>query len=63
MDNNIGGLDRILRIVIGGALVAAATTGNIGVWGWIGIIPLLTGILGFCGAYKLFGLSTCPVKK
>jgi hypothetical protein len=63
MDNNLGWLDRVLRIVIGGVLVAAATTGNIGIWGWIGVIPLLTGILGFCGAYKLFGLSTCPTKK
>lgn len=63
MNNNVGGIDRILRIVIGGGLVAAATTGNIGIWGWIGVVPLFTGILGFCGAYKLLGMSTCPLKK
>jgi len=63
MNNNVGGIDRILRIVIGGGLVAAATTGHIGIRGWIGVVPLFTGILGFCGVYKLLGMSTCSLKK
>ena len=63
MDKNVGGIDRLLRVVLGAALMAAAATGKIGPWGWIGALPLLTGLFGFCGAYKLFGLSTCPLKK
>ncbi|MHB8354020.1 MAG: YgaP family membrane protein [Burkholderiales bacterium] len=63
MDKNVGGIDRVLRVVVGAALMAAAATGKIGEWGWIGVLPLLTGVFGFCGAYKLIGLSTCPLKK
>jgi len=59
MNNNVGGIDRILRIVIGGGLVAAATTGHIGIWGWIGIVPLATGLFRFCPAYLILGISTC----
>lgn len=60
---NVGGIDRVLRVVVGLALVVAAASGMIGVWGWIGIVPLATGTLGFCPAYKLIGLNTCPLKK
>ncbi len=63
MKINVGGIDRILRIVAGLVLIALATTGIIGVWGWIGVVPLLTGIFRFCPAYALFGMSTCPMKK
>ncbi len=63
MEKNVGGIDRVLRVVVGAALIAAAATDRIGVWGWIGVLPLLTGLFGFCGAYKLFGFSTCPLKK
>jgi hypothetical protein len=63
MKLNVGGIDRILRIVAGLALIALAATGIIGIWGWIGIMPLLTGIFRFCPAYALFGMSTCPMKK
>jgi hypothetical protein len=63
MKSNVGGLDKILRIVIGIALVALAITGVIGVWGWIGVVPLLTGLIGKCPAYSIFGISSCPVKK
>jgi hypothetical protein len=63
MEKNVGGIDRVLRVVVGAALMAAAATGKIGGWGWIGVLPLATGLFGFCGAYKLFGLSTCPLKK
>ncbi|OXR50048.1 hypothetical protein PuT2_04580 [Pusillimonas sp. T2] len=60
---NVGGIDRALRIIVGLALIVATLMGYIGVWGWIGVVPLATGLLGSCPAYKLFGFSSCPVKK
>lgn len=63
MKINVGGADRILRIVAGLALIALAATGTLGVWGWIGVVPLLTGIFKFCPAYPLLGISTCPMEK
>ncbi len=62
MDANVGGLDRILRVVVGLALIGAAVTGYLGAWAYIGIVPLVTAVVGFCPAYKLIGLSTCPVR-
>jgi len=59
MTKNIGGLDRILRIVVGLVLIALAVTGTVGVWGYIGAVPLLTALVGFCPAYALLGLKTC----
>ena len=63
MKTNVGNIDRILRILAGLVLIALAATGIIGIWGWIGIVPLLTGIFRFCPAYALLGMSTCPMKK
>ena len=64
MKCNVGGADRILRIVAGLVLIGLALAGVIGVWGWIGLMPLLTGIFRFCPAYKLFGMSTgCSSEK
>ena len=63
MKVNVGGVDRILRIVVGLALIAATLLGYIGVWGWIGVVPLLTGLFGVCPAYLPFGISTCPMKR
>ena len=63
MKTNVGGLDRILRILVGLVLIALAATGTVGAWGWIGIVPLATGIMGWCPAYTLFGMNTCPMKK
>ncbi len=63
MGCNTGGIDRILRIIVGLALIALAATNTIGAWGWIGVVPLLTGIFKFCPAYKLLGISTCDIKK
>ena len=62
MTRNVGGIDRILRIVVGLVLIALAATGTVGLWGWIGVVPLLTGLAGTCPAYKLLGMSTCPLK-
>ena len=61
MPRNVGGLDRALRIIIGLALIGLTLAGTIGVWGWIGVIPLATGLIGTCPAYKLIGINTCPV--
>ncbi|MFO1338241.1 MAG: DUF2892 domain-containing protein [Burkholderiaceae bacterium] len=61
--NNVGGIDRILRIVIGLALIGMTLTGMIGVWGWIGVVPLLTAALGTCPLYSVLGFSTCPMKR
>ena len=62
MKSNVGGIDRILRIVIGLVLIGLTLTGTIGVWGWVGVVPLATGLMGWCGAYALFGWKTCPLK-
>ena len=63
MKSNVGGIDRILRIVAGLVLIALAATGTVGMWGWIGVVPLLTGLIGWCPAYPLLGMNTCPMKK
>lgn len=62
MTANIGSTDRLLRIVVGLLLIALAATGNLGVWAYIGVVPLVTGLFRFCPAYRLFGLSSCPIK-
>ena len=59
MEANVGTIDRAARIVIGLALIAGALSGVIGLWGWIGVVPLATGVFRFCPAYRLFGLNTC----
>lgn len=62
MKTNEGGIDRILRIVAGLALIGLTLNGNIGVWGWLGVVPLATGLMGWCALYSLLGINTCPVK-
>ncbi len=62
MTPNVGGFDRISRIVAGLLLIVLAATGTIGLWGWIGLVPLATGLSRFCPLYPLLGLSTCPLK-
>ena len=63
MKSNVGGIDRILRIVLGAALVALAASGTVGWWGWLGLVPLATGLMGWCLPYSLLGLNTCSVRK
>ena len=63
MTKNVGGIDRIIRIVVGAALIAAAATEAVGVWGYIGVVPLLTGLMGWCPPYALLGFNTCAMKK
>jgi len=62
MKTNVGGIDRAVRIVAGLALVTLAATGIVGVWGYIGVVPLATGLSGWCPAYLPFGISTCKTK-
>jgi len=59
---NVGGIDRGLRILVGLALISLVFIGPKVVWGWVGLVPLLTGIFKFCPAYKLIGVNTCPTK-
>ncbi len=60
---NVGTVDRAIRIIAGVALIAATLLGYIGVWGWIGVVPLATGLFRICPAYLPFGLSTCSTKR
>lgn len=60
MPRNEGSLDRLLRVIVGLVLIALVFVGPQTPWGWIGIVPLLTGIVGFCPAYTLLGIRTCP---
>lgn len=62
MKTNVGGIDRIVRIVGGLVLLGLAATGTVGVWGWIGVVPLATGAVGWCPPYAIFGMSTCATK-
>lgn len=55
-------IERVVRVILGIALVVMAARGTIGAWGYIGVVPILTGALGTCPIYTLLGLSTCPVK-
>lgn len=59
MKANVGTVDRAIRIIVGLALIGLTLNGNIGVWGWLGVVPVLTGIFRFCPAYPLLGISTC----
>lgn len=61
MKMNVGGIDRILRIVAGLVLIGLTVMGTIGAWGWVGVVPLLTGLFKFCPAYTLLGMNSCPM--
>jgi hypothetical protein len=62
MKSNVGGIDKIARIAVGAVLILLALTGTIGVWGWIGLIPLATALVGTCPAYLPFGIKTCKTR-
>lgn len=62
MKANIGGVDRIVRIIAGLALIAWVLFANGPAWAWIGIVPLATALFNFCPAYGLLGISTCKTK-
>ncbi len=58
MKCNVSNTDRTIRIIAGLVLIALAATGTIGMWGWIGIVPVLTGTFRFCPAYPFLGINT-----
>jgi len=59
MNVNVGSVDRVVRIVAGVALIGLAVAGTIGPWGYVGVLPLLTGFMRVCPAYSLLGINTC----
>ena len=59
MKANVGTIDRVLRILAGVVLIALTLAGTIGLWGWIGLVPLATGVFRFCPLYPLLGINTC----
>jgi hypothetical protein len=62
MKFNVGGIDRVLRILVGIVLIALTVRGTIGVWGWIGVVVLATGLFRFCPAYTVLGVKTCKTE-
>ena len=62
MKSNVGTVDRVVRVAVGMGLIAATLWGYIGAWGWIGVIPLATGVFRFCPAYFPFGLNSCSTR-
>ncbi len=64
MKANVGGVDKILRIVVGLGLLSLILIleGNVRWWGLVGLVPLLTGLVNFCPLYALIGVNTCPMK-
>jgi len=63
MKVNVGGADRILRIVVGLVLILLVLSGQIGAWGWIGVVPLATGLFRMCPLYSMLGMNTCPMSQ
>ncbi len=62
MKCNEGTIDRALRVIVGLVLISLVFVGPKTMWGLIGLVPLLTGAIGFCPAYTLIGLNTCKKK-
>jgi hypothetical protein len=60
---NVGTIDRAIRAIVGLGLIALVFVGPQTVWGWIGVVPLVTAIIGWCPPYALLGINTCGVKK
>ncbi len=59
---NIGSIDRVLRIIVGLGVISLAFWGPRTLWGWLGLIPLVTAVIGWCPLYAVLGIRTCPVK-
>jgi hypothetical protein len=63
MKTNEHSVDRAARVIVGLVLLGLTLSGAIGIWGWLGVVPLATGLIGWCPLYAVLGLSTCPVNK
>ncbi len=62
MSKNMGTIDRLLRAIVGVVLIALAATGVVGMWGYVGVVPLLTAAIGWCPAYLPLGIKTCKTR-
>jgi hypothetical protein len=62
MKTNVGSLDRAARVAVGLVLIGLTLTGTVGAWGWLGIVPLATGAIGWCPPYAMLGWNTCSTK-
>ncbi|MBY4895190.1 DUF2892 domain-containing protein [Rhodobacteraceae bacterium N5(2021)] len=62
MSKNEGTIDRVLRVVLGLVLLSLVFVGPQSWWGLIGLVPLVTGLMGSCPVYSILGISTCPMK-
>ncbi|HDP97880.1 MAG TPA: DUF2892 domain-containing protein [bacterium] len=62
MKQNIGAMDKLIRIIVGLVIILLGVFGVIGWWGLIGLIPIITALVGHCPIYAPFGISTCKVK-
>lgn len=62
MKANVGSTERVLRILVGLVLIGLAATGTVGLWGWLGVVPLATGLVGWCPPYALLGINTCKAR-
>ena len=60
MTRNEGNVDRALRVIVGLVLIALVFVGPKTPWGWVGLVPLITGLVGMCPIYALLGINTCP---
>ena len=63
MPRNEGAIDRVLRVIVGLAILSLVFVGPQTPWAWLGLVPLATGLVGFCPLYTLFGIRTCPRTK
>jgi len=63
MKINEGNIDRVLRIIVGIALIAMVFVGPQTIWGWVGIVPFITGVIGICPLYSVLGINTCPISQ
>ncbi|WP_396624677.1 DUF2892 domain-containing protein [Luteitalea sp.] len=59
---NVHPIERVLRVGLGVVLVGAAYAGTIGAWGYLGLVPIVTGVLSSCPLYTVLGISTCPTR-
>jgi len=60
---NESNVDRILRVVVGAAVISLVFVGPQSAWGWVGLVPLITGLVGNCPVYSLLGINTCGIKQ
>ncbi len=60
MTKNMGTADRVIRVVLGVGLLSLAFVGPQTPWGYVGLIPIVTALIGYCPAYSVFGIRTCP---